>query len=198
MPKAPEGNLRSLLHFRGRAWATAKLVAVRQHGASAELLSVNVDQREPFLPHRLGKVLVQRNHLKRCGTPFGRNERRGKLQCIGRPQLMYAQEPDRIFADKLARFDLVPGVGDQPQSLEGNLGTLGVEERIAFETCQGGSAFHGRTPPRQHVGIALRERLHALCRRLGHQQWNDCRGVPELHPLSRRSLVSASTPEAPE
>jgi hypothetical protein len=56
MPKAPEGNLRSLLHFWGRAWATAKLVAVRQHGASAELLSVNVDQRETFLPHRLGKV----------------------------------------------------------------------------------------------------------------------------------------------
>ena len=91
---------------------------------------------------------------------------------------MHAQEPDRIFADKLARFDLVPGVGDQPQSLEGNLGTLGVEERIAFETCQGGSALHGRTPSRQHVRIALRHRLHALCRRLGHQQRNDRRGVP--------------------
>jgi hypothetical protein len=79
----------------------------------------------------------------------------------------------RIFADNLARFDLVPGVGYQPQPLGGKLGTLCVERCLAFETGQRRSALNGRSPPRQHVGIALRECSQALCRGLGDQQRQD-------------------------
>ena len=78
-------------------------------GGAAASLRRNVDQCEPLLAHRIGKAFVQRDHLKRCGTAFRGNERRGELQRIGCPQRMHAQEPDCIFADKLARFDLVPG-----------------------------------------------------------------------------------------
>jgi hypothetical protein len=40
------------------------------------------------------------------------------LRRIGRPQRMHAQEPYGIFADNLARFELIASVSDQPQQLE--------------------------------------------------------------------------------
>ena len=52
-------------------------------------------------------------------TAFRGNERRGELQRVGRPQRMHAQEPDCIFTDKLARFDLVPGVRTAPKGKAG-------------------------------------------------------------------------------
>jgi hypothetical protein len=47
---------------------------VRPHGeGAAGSLCRNIDQREPFLPHRIRQAIVQRDHLKRCGTAFRRN-----------------------------------------------------------------------------------------------------------------------------
>ncbi len=161
------------------------------------LLRRDVVHREPFLAHRIGKALVQRDHPERRGAAFRGNERRGELQRIGCPKRMHAQEPDCVFADNFARFDLVPGAGDLRQPPECKLGTLRVERPVAFKAGQGGSAFDCRSPPCQHVGIALRERLQAPGCFLIDQQRHDRRGVPEFHRPSRRSLISASTPDMP-
>jgi hypothetical protein len=41
----------------------------------------------PLLPRRLGNALVQRHHLKGCGTAVRGNQRRGEPQPIGRRSL---------------------------------------------------------------------------------------------------------------
>src|SRR2546428_799916 len=54
-----------------------------------------------------------------------------------------------------------------------------------------------RSPPHDHGGILLGERLHRLRRRFRHEQGRNRGRVPELHRPSRRSSRSARTPEAP-
>src|SRR5271165_6730679 len=84
----------------------------------------NVDQLETFSPRCIAKTLVERDHLKRRGTPFGGKESRRKLQRIGRPQRMNAKKPQGVLANDLTGFDLVPSVGELFQPIEGKRGAF--------------------------------------------------------------------------
>ena len=77
-----------------------------------------VDHLEAFLPCCVGEAVVERDDLKRWRTSFGRNESRCKLQCVGRPERMNAKKSERVLANDLTRFDLVPPVSHLFQPIE--------------------------------------------------------------------------------
>jgi hypothetical protein len=97
----------------------------------------NVDQLETFPPRSIREALVERDHLKRRGTSFGGKESRRELQRIGRPQRMNAKKPERVLANDLTGFDLVPSVGELFQPIEGKRGAFRIEQNGALEAGQG-------------------------------------------------------------
>ena len=108
-----------------------------------------VDQLEAFFPCCLGETVVERDDLKRWRTSFGRNESRRKLQCVRRPERMNAKKPERVLANDLARFDLVPPVSQLFQPIEGRGGPFQIKQSVSLEASERRSAFHLRSPPHQ-------------------------------------------------
>ena len=70
-----------------------------------------IDQLEAFFSRRLGETVVERDNLQRRRTSFGCNESRRKLEGVRRSKRMNAKKPERVLANDLARFDLVPTDG---------------------------------------------------------------------------------------
>jgi uncharacterized protein YndB with AHSA1/START domain len=156
-----------------------------------------INQREAFLPRRIGKALIERDDLERRGTMFRGYEGRCQLQCVRPTQRVHTKKSYRTLADDLAGFDLMPAVGELRQPVGRERDPLDVERSGALEAGQGRGAFHFRPPPHQHVGIPRCEPLQASRRRFGDQQRHDRRGIPKFHRPSRRSSTSASTADAP-
>jgi Activator of Hsp90 ATPase homolog 1-like protein len=155
-----------------------------------------INQREAFLPRRIGKALIERDDLERRGTVFRGYEGRCQLQCVRPTQRVHTKKSYRTLADDVAGFNLMPAVGELRQSVERERDPFDVERSGALEAGQGRGAFHFRPPPHQHVGIPRCEHLQASRRRFGDQQRHDRRGIPKFHRPSRRSSTSASTADA--
>jgi hypothetical protein len=85
----------------------------------------------------------------------GRRSAARKAAASCSPQRMNAKKPQRVLADDLAGFDLVPPVSELFQPIEGQGSGFPVEQSAALEAGQGRSALHLRSPPHQHVRIAL-------------------------------------------
>ena len=113
----------------------------------------NVDQLEAFLPSCVGETVVERDNLKRRRTAFGGKESRSKLQGVGHPERVNAKKPERVLANDLARFDLVPPVGKLFQPIEGQGGPLHIKQSATLEAGERRSAFHLGSPPHQQVRI---------------------------------------------
>src|SRR5271163_4903722 len=111
---------------------------------------------------------------------------------------MDTKESERVLADDLAGFNLVPPVGQPFQPIEGQGGPFHFKQSAALETGERRSAFHLRSPPHQQVRILISQRLQGSRRALRHQQRHDRRSVPEFHRPSRRSSMSAPTADALE
>src|ERR1700733_12930487 len=110
---------------------------------------------------------------------------------------MNTKKPERVLANDLAGFDLVPSVSELFQPIEGQGGPFHIKQSAALEAGERRSAFHLRSRPHQQVRISISQRLQGSRRALGHQERHDCRSVPELHRPSRRSSMSAPTADAP-
>src|ERR1700722_392700 len=111
---------------------------------------------------------------------------------------MNAKKPERVLANDLARFDLVPPVGQLFQPMEGRGGAFQVKQSLSLEAGDRRSAFHLRSPPHQEVRVSTRQRMQRLRRTLRHEQRHNRRSIPELHRPSRRSSMRALTADAPE
>src|ERR1700733_2650428 len=111
---------------------------------------------------------------------------------------MNTKKPERVLANDLAGFDLVPPVSELFQPIEGRSGPFPIKQGPTFEAGERRSAFPLRSPPHQEVRISIGQRLQGSRCALSHQQRNDRRRVPEFHRPSRRSSMSAPTAEAPE
>src|SRR3984893_11646178 len=67
------------------------------HGARSACGEIN--QREAFLPCRIGEALIERNDFERWGTAFRGYEGRRQLQCVGRPQRVNAKKSHRTLGE---------------------------------------------------------------------------------------------------
>src|ERR1700678_3339702 len=110
---------------------------------------------------------------------------------------MNTKKSERVLADGLAGFDLVPPVSQLFQPIEGRSGPFHIKQSAALEADERRSAFHLRSPPHQQIRILVSQRLQGSRGTLGHQQRHDRRSVPEFHRPSRRSSISESTADAP-
>jgi hypothetical protein len=132
-----------------------------------------INQCEAFFPRRIGEALIERDDFERWGTSFRSDEGRCQLQCVGRSQRVNVKKSYRTLADDLAGLDLVPAVGELCQPVRCECHPFRVERGRALKAGQGRDAFNFRTPPPQHAGIPLCERLQAPRRRFGDQQRHD-------------------------
>ena len=102
----------------------------------------NVDQLETLLPRSVGEPIVERDDLERRRTAFGGKEGRCKLQRVGCPQRMNTKKPERVLADDLAGFNLVPPAGEAFQPIEGQRSGFPLKQSAAFEAGQSRRALH--------------------------------------------------------
>ena len=110
-----------------------------------------IDQLEAFFSRRLGETVVERDNLQRRRTSFRCNESRGKLEGVRRSKRMNAKKPERVLANDLARFNLVPPVGKLFQPMQGRRGAFQIKQSLSLEASDRRSAFHLRSPPHQDV-----------------------------------------------
>jgi hypothetical protein len=121
----------------------------------------NVDEYEALPECRFGEALVKCNKLQIGRPPVGADEGGGKLQCLGRTKGMHAKESPGRLADDFAGFYLQPAIRKIAKPFESQSRRIRIKPAAAFPPRHGGDAFHLGPLPREHFGIAIRERQFA-------------------------------------